>query len=62
MIENTKSTDFFNYLKQRYEKDRNGIETKFHKEGFGRILPVWDRNTTTILAGRSGEGEQICLS
>ena len=50
-----KSGNAMSFIKERQDRQLNGILTNF--KNFGRILPAWDVNTTTILAGKSGDGK-----
>ena len=55
----TKSSNALEFIKFRQNRKINGIPTKF-KGPFSEIIPAWDQNTTTIIAGRTGEGDSIC--
>ena len=55
----TKSKNALDFIKFRQSREINGIPTKF-KGPFSEIIPAGDQNTTTIIAGRTGEGDLNC--
>lgn len=50
------TNDSLKFIVERQHSEFNGITTKFHRKGFGEVIPAWDIATTTLFAGRSGEG------